>query len=294
METLPLHTLYREKKLTSLRFETILPVAVPPAAASHRHDYFEIFLFAEGGGTHMVDFTEYDICSRSLHLVCPGQVHLLRRKPDSLGWVIMLSRDFLLSVLDFQPAHPQLPFLHQAPAAATLQLPEADYTLLHLLYQQLAAVQDSDSSKWEKPELVRAVLKLVVLKCAELLQPAAEPEAPAADSQGQRLARQFSQLVEAHFQRQHQVAYYAGELAVTAGHLNVLSKSRLGKMASEVIQERILLEAKRLLLHTEAAAKEIAYSLGFEDPSHFAKFFKARCSVSPSEFRQQIRDIYQQ
>ena len=289
-DVLPLHTLKQESGMASLKFETIVPVNELQISPSHRHDYFEIFLFRKGGGAHMIDFAQHEIHDNSLHFVFSGQVHQLSREADAEGWVVMFSKDFLLSLLDFQAS--QLSFIDQPPASPTVELSDADFTLLHSLITQIGNLQPLRKNEWQNPGLVRSFMRVIALKTSELLQPSAEKTQTTADAAGCKLARQFRGLVEEHYKALHQVADYADKLAVTAGHLNVVSKTWLQKTAREVIQERILLEAKRLLLHSEMASKEIAYSLNFDDPSHFAKFFKTHTGASPGDFRQQIREIY--
>lgn len=292
MEPLPLHTLTHALGPCPLRLEALLPVQERAVSTSHRHDFYEIFLFTKGGGTHMIDFTGHPVLDQSLHLVCPGQVHQVSREALSEGWVLMFSRDFLLSLLDTPLAQQQVAFSEHPPAKAAAMAPEDSLRLVQLLMSQLQAAQQ-EGKEWHNPELVRALVKVLVLTCAELFEaPPQSAELPA-EAAGYRLLRRFSGLVEAHYRELHQVSDYADRLAVTAGHLNVVSKTWLQKTAREVIQDRLLLEAKRLLLHTDLCGKEIAYALHFEDPSHFAKFFKGHCGVSPGGFRQQIRKIYQ-
>ena len=98
--------------------------------------------------------------------------------------------------------------------------------------------------------------------------------------------------VEEKFLTLHKVNDYADLLAVTPNHLNDTTKKVTGKTALELIQDRLLLEAKRLLLHTEQTAKEISYQLGYNDPSYFTRFFKAQTERTPDDFRRQIREKY--
>ena len=93
--------------------------------------------------------------------------------------------------------------------------------------------------------------------------------------------------------RLHQVQDYAGLMAITEKYLNELCKKTAGKTASELIHERIILEAKRLLLHSDLNNKEVAYFLSFDDPSHFSKFFKRKTGRTPSQFRKELPERYQ-
>ncbi|MDQ3073368.1 MAG: helix-turn-helix transcriptional regulator [Bacteroidota bacterium] len=98
--------------------------------------------------------------------------------------------------------------------------------------------------------------------------------------------------MESDFTRQQKPVTYAEHLGISEKHLNELSKTYTGKKISEVIHERLMLEAKRLLLHSALSVKEIGYFLSFEDPSYFTRFFKRKAGKSPARFRNEIRKAY--
>ncbi|WP_035141140.1 helix-turn-helix domain-containing protein [Flavobacterium daejeonense] len=96
----------------------------------------------------------------------------------------------------------------------------------------------------------------------------------------------FKDLLEVEYKDQKQVNYYARQIIITEKRLNIATTKVLGKSPKELIDERILLEAKRILAHTTESVKEIAYYLGFEEPTNFIKYFKKHLAVTPIEFRE--------
>ena len=104
----------------------------------------------------------------------------------------------------------------------------------------------------------------------------------------------FLKLVDKNFNRNRGVGYYAGELNITPNYLNMLSQKNFGKSAGEMITSRIMLEAKRLLYHTKSDISQIAFELGYEDPSYFTRAFKKIESKTPTQFRCEIYKKYQQ
>ena len=99
--------------------------------------------------------------------------------------------------------------------------------------------------------------------------------------------------MEQNFRQMKSVAEYAEILNITSGHLNDTVQKEIGKTTSEIIHERIILEAKRLLYHSPKSVKEIAYELLYDDPSYFARFFKTHTQLTPEQFRKRIREKYQ-
>ncbi|MEW4923145.1 helix-turn-helix domain-containing protein [Algibacter sp. 2305UL17-15] len=103
------------------------------------------------------------------------------------------------------------------------------------------------------------------------------------------LLREFNMLVETHFKNEHSVSFYAEQLFKSPKTLsNTFAK--LNRSPLQIIHERIVLEAKRLLIYTDKSAKEIAYEVGFEDASHLSRLFKKHTTLSPSEFKKQLRN----
>jgi len=105
---------------------------------------------------------------------------------------------------------------------------------------------------------------------------------------GKTLVKSFKAIVEKQYTKWHQVKDYADELNVTPNYLNEVIKSAINISAKDFIQNRLVIEAKRLVVFTEKSSKEIGYNLGFEDPSHFSKFFKSQSGQSLQDFKKSI------
>ena len=101
--------------------------------------------------------------------------------------------------------------------------------------------------------------------------------------------RQYEDLIEAQFRTVRGISAYAQQMNLTPNHLNHICKKVLGKTASQLLNERIIIEAQRLLMHTAQSVKEIGYQLGFEDPSYFIRFFKKNTDQTPIAFQQLLR-----
>jgi YesN/AraC family two-component response regulator len=98
----------------------------------------------------------------------------------------------------------------------------------------------------------------------------------------------FKNLVNVHFKELKRTSDYAGKLSITANYLNAVVKEKLDISAENYIQNRVILEAERLLLNTDMSVTEISYELGFSDKSHFGKYFKKTTAETPNNFRKKF------
>jgi AraC family transcriptional activator of pobA len=284
---IPLHDFTRDDhrsipfRVMPLEYREEYDTSVP-----HRHNYYEIFLFEEGGGYHDIDFHGFEIAGRSVHFVSPGQVHLVRRELNTRGAVIFFSRDFYYLNLQNKNILFELPFLNNNSARPILNLESSDFQPLLDLSHKMA---DEFASKHDfREELIRSYLNIFLIESRRLFS----ESRPHMEGSHAAVFRQFRILLEENFARLHQVQDYARLIPITEKQLNEVCKRSTGKTASELIHERIILEAKRLLTHSALNNKEVAHFLNFDDPSHFSKFFKRKTGETPSGFRKSIRERY--
>lgn len=249
-------------------------------SAPHRHSYYEAFWFEEGGGEHDIDFTTYPILGGSLHLVAPGQVHLVRRSGNSHGFVLLFGNDLLALTATSGRLLRELPFVADG-FQPTVTLDENEAADLRAMIGRLRAESCHRSTYGD--EMIGALLNLFLLTVLRLFDARRSPLPNPGDT---GLIQGLRALIETNFRTVHSVSAYANLLNVSPHHLNSTVKGALGKTVSGLIQERIVLEAKRLLVHSKLSVKEIAYALGFDDPSYFTRFFRERAGQSPSSFRE--------
>lgn len=254
----------------------------------HRHSYYEILLFDQAGGSNMIDFEEYAVQAQSIHFISPGQVHALNRNPHTDGYVVTFTKDFMalnggsLVILNDFPAFNKT-------ASAVLQASPADFAGIFGLVQFME--QEVKQARHYKEALLAAYIQALLIRCKALVIDTVDYRRN--DESAQQLIQRFNQLLEQHFTSFHKVNEYAERLGLTPNHLSDSLKKISGKTAGELIHQRIVLEAKRLLLHSSLATKEIAYQLGFNDPSYFSRFFKTNAGASPESFRREVRRTYQ-
>jgi len=146
-------------------------------------------------------------------------------------------------------------------------------------------IREFSTAYTDKEEILRGLLKIFLIYLNRQ-QDASGGQQAYFDRSG--LASRFFGLLEKNFANRKMVSDYARELSVTPNYLNESVKKASGFSASYHIQQRIILEAKRKAAYVRKSMKEIAYDLGFDDISHFSKYFKKVSGVSFSDFKREI------
>ncbi|MBC3845581.1 AraC family transcriptional regulator [Winogradskyella echinorum] len=136
-------------------------------------------------------------------------------------------------------------------------------------------------------EMLRMLMARFIIKCTRLLK-TKEGIVETPKSSKVDLLREFNFLVEQHFKTEHSVAFYAEKLFRSPKTLSN-NFAKLNRSPLQIIHERIVLEAKRLLTYTNKTAKEIAFEIGFEDPSHLSRLFKKHTSLTPSNYKKGLK-----
>lgn len=252
----------------------------------HRNDYFTVLVVEMAEGVHQIDFIEYPLRNSTIYFVSPEQIHQITlTQSEPQGHVILFRPDFLQ---DFSIAPAQLydmDLFFNCDEAGPLELTANEITQLMPYIQGID--NEYQSEKTQKWEAIGAWLKLFLLECKRL-KATQKIANKSWDKRQAEIVKQFKNDVERFFRQQHKVNEYAEHQHLTANHLNEVIKNETGTSAKEFIQNRLILEAKRLARYSELSAKEIAYQLGYEDVAHFSKFFKKCEGVAFTEFREKI------
>ena len=249
----------------------------------HRHNYYSVIWPFSGSGRHVIDFNEYPILPHHIFFVSPNQVHQIISGPETMGLVILFTPEFLMKNSIQEDFISNLRLFRDSSETPALPLSGPRLGNLMLFAGHIKDAYKSDQEM--KMETIGAYLKLLLIECNSHCS--LFPNTNTQDLEvGKSMVRRFKNLVETRFSQWHQVKDYAGALNVSPNYLNEVIKSNIGTSAKDFIQHRILLEAKRTAVFTAKSSKEIAFELGFDDPSHFSKFFKTGAGQSLLEFKQ--------
>ncbi len=252
---------------------------------SHRHSFYHVVLFTAGAGTHMIDFEQFTVRKGQIYFMAPGQVHRWNFEGDVDGYVINFSEKLFQSFLAESQNLEQFPFFRSVAKDSVINLTEATMATVSPLFDALIAeVSQSDSYS---NSMICALLLNMFIKVSRTLASASIGEVPA---HSQLMLHNFKKLVNQYYVDKKLPRDYAALLYITPNHLNALCTNLLGQSAGDAIRDRVILEAKRLLVNASLSISEIAYRLNFKDNSYFTRFFKKYTGITPENFRRSYVD----
>jgi AraC family transcriptional activator of pobA len=250
----------------------------------HKHDFYHLLLFTKGSGTHSIDFQTFPVKPYQLYFMIPGQVHSWNFEGETDGYVINFSVPFFQSFLLNPDYIEQFPFFSGVLENSVVNLPGNLQTEIHQLFEQIITEAETDHRfSMDMVKVLMLQLFITVGRLGFEHTPAAKQT-----SYNYALLRKFLHLVEEKAGLLKLPKEYAALLFVTPNHLNTLTNEMLGKPTGEVIRDRLILEAKRLMVNLDLSIAEIAYKLNFKDNAYFSRFFKKYTNATPEEFRNQM------
>ncbi|HEY1009948.1 MAG TPA: helix-turn-helix transcriptional regulator [Daejeonella sp.] len=250
---------------------------------AHRHDFYHIVLFTEGSGSHTIDFENFKVEPWQIYFMIPGQVHSWKFQGNVEGYVINFSDTYFQSFLLDTDYLKKFSFLNGIVNDSVLNVPEACRSQIETIFEELI-IAGADDVKFTE-DYIRVLLLKLLIVVSDLV--VARPE-NYISSYNYTVLKNFRQLIERNYTILRLPKEYAELLYITPNHLNALCKDLLGMPAGEVIRNRIILEAKRLLINLELSISEISRHLNFSDNSYFTKFFRKYAGVTPEDFRKKM------
>lgn len=248
----------------------------------HKHNFYILLFISQGTGTHTIDFEQYTVKPNTVFFLTPGQVHSWQLSDDTEGFILFFSPDFYL--LDFPIQKLQrFPFFHAPLRSPSLHLSEAAFS--HLLPTIEKLQTEYAQQQFLKDDMLRSYLDVLLIQLTRLYQldypDDLNTTAPIPYLQSVEM------LIEANYKTHQPVSFYADKLHITPRQLNEYCKRILGKTTTELIHDRIILEAKRLLVHSDLTIAQVAAELGYSESAYFFRFFKKKTNYTPEQFRKE-------
>lgn len=244
-----------------------------------RDKIFRMIFVDSGAATFKIDFSTYEVTGPALVFVSENQLLSIQEKSNDLrGRSVCFSNDFFCIKLNrsetfcdaviFNTTKP--PYIPLEPSEER----KVDY-LLTAMYNELEEANDFQE------EIIISQLKTLLLSSSKIkLKKFGDVDLTMLSL----VVTDFQNLLDTEYERQHNVQFYADQLNISPKGLNKAVKKELGRTVSELIKEKLIVEAKRELYTKELSIKEIGFKLGFEDPAYFSRFFRKETSHSPKEY----------
>lgn len=277
---LPVHSLERTEQLVHVRpIEYNNPYDF---TREHRHTYFEIMFFDTGGGVQLIDFESFPAHANSCYIIFPQQIHLLKRN-GATGTVVQFTEEIIPSV---QVRNRLRQILFGEKAAIIFENNPEKMQEFRPVLDLLKKASEKNTGVYN--EITLSYLQALLLQMVDNR----DSDPVAAVSEEQKLMFQFQQLLEEQYPHNHSVQEYVKLIGTTEKKLAAATKKFSGLSPLQVIHNRVLLEAKRVLLFEGTSHKEIAFRLGFDSPASFSQFIKNKTGYSPSELSTHLVDIH--
>jgi len=246
----------------------------------HGHSFYHLVFFTKGAGKQTIDFTSFHVKPGQIYFMNPGQVHSWQFSGEVDGYLVNFSENFFDSFFKEPNYLDRFPFFggygEDQVIHLTVHYQKEVLELFERLLIELKPVKNHAT------EMIRTLLLQLFITVIRQIEPARLKQL---SKPGFTTLRNFQKLVNENYIKLKLPSEYAARLYITPNYLNALCRDLLGKSAGEIIRDRIMLEARRLLINADISITEIATQLNFQDNSYFTKFFKKYAGKTPEEFR---------
>lgn len=248
----------------------------------HQVKFYNLIFFTSGTGRHFIDFNWYPVKENSLIYLAKEQINAFDFSGNLEGYCIIFTEKYFVQCfpnlpeeLVFRLFNPQLfsPIV-QIPQESTFQ---SYFKLLQDEYQSFES--------FNRQTVINALFTVLISKAEAIKQ-----NQPFHIKDHSKIVtfQKFNSLIEENLTKSRSASFYAQELGMTYKHLNSICKELMHKTAKNIIDDLVILKAKRILINSDIKSTELAYQLGFEDPTNFTKYFKKNTNLTPKSFIKSI------
>lgn len=246
----------------------------------HRHDFYNLIYIKNGSGTHDIDFKRYNIEPNQLFFMNDGQVHEWDLSEDTIGYTLFFKKEFF-EVVEPNLSLQALPFFNNGNNDLPYVVFSAEQgAVAEGIFEEI--ICEFHHNQIHRDNLIKSLMKILIIYSLRIYEPLFKENTKTLNISKIRL---FESFIEKHYKELKSVSDFAEKLNISANYLNVICMETVGKTAGEMIRDRVILEAKRLLHHSSISVCEAAYHLGYEDCSYFIRLFRKDVGCTPQKFR---------
>lgn len=247
---------------------------------AHRHSFYHLVFFTDGTGSQQIDFKKFVVEPGLMYFMIPGQVHSWDFESEPDGYILNFSSNYLSTFLLKPDYLEDFSFFNGQPDAQVIALPLAVQEKIKLIFEDI--LKEGLNEQPIADDLVKTSLVRLFIEVSRTQTIA---QKAIGSAYNHTILKNFKNLIELNYTQLRLPKQYAELLYITPNHLNALCNDFLGVSAGSLIRDRVILEAKRLLINLNLMVAEIADKLNFADQSYFIKFFKKQEGITPEKFR---------
>ncbi|KJD35265.1 hypothetical protein PW52_11375 [Tamlana sedimentorum] len=280
------HITFNPATTDNFGFEIVPIEKIAKDKTEHKHDpelphqlkFYNLIFFTQGSGRHFIDFKWFPVQENSLVYLTKDQVNAFEFSEELKGYCIIFTEEYFVNSFSnlsddfvFRLFNPEL-------FSPILQIPENSE---FVTYFNLLLKEYKNSAAFNHKNIINSLLTILISKAENLKQ---NITFHISDTSKVAVYQEFVSLVEKNLRKSRSANFYAKELAISYKHLNTICKELMHKTAKNVIDDFVILQAKRNLINSKINSSELAYKLGFEDPTNFTKYFKKNTGLTPKSF----------
>lgn len=257
-------------------------------ALPHKHNFYLSVLFTKGTGIHEVDFTSYAVKPGALFFLNPGQTHHWDLSEDTEGFIFFHTQEFY-DLHYINNSLNSFPFFYSMHHSSCVYLNEKTFIKTAMLFEMI--LQESIAQDMLEKQAIISMIDLVYIEGTRTYHTQQKPSTIENRNSYYIKFRKLEDLIEQNYAVEKSPSAYAKTLNMSAKHLNRITQGVVGKTASDVILERVLLEAKKELILQRDSFAQIALSLGYDDYAYFSRLFKKKTGETPSDFIKRYKRV---
>ncbi len=250
---------------------------------SHKYNFYSSFLITKGSGTIDIDFNSYPVRPGFVFFISPGQVHSWNLSADIEGCTIFHSKEFYNQNFTYERIEQFLFF--GAGNSALVILNKKEIEKIEFIFSNI--IQEYKINHGLRFQKICSLLNVLYIELSQLYLPK-QQQTNKNENQQQQL-RLLENLIDKNYKNLKFAKQYAGLMNMSPKHLNRIVKSNLNKTTSTLISDRVMLEAKRMLIHSGFSVSQIALELGYLENGYFFRVFKNKTGKTPTEFMKEFR-----
>jgi AraC family transcriptional activator of pobA len=250
----------------------------------HANDFYSVILFTKGNGRMIINNESYPVNPKTICIIGPDQMHAFEGLEEVEGIIFFFCQDFYVEEFSFIRLLNVYSYTSQVGTDISypcIDLSDKEFAPFISCLNSIENEYESYSPFKNSAVIIRSHLNIMLLKLSELY----EGKTGKVNSVDSVLIHSLSHMVDSYFIQEQQLGFYTSAFNISESQLNDICNRHFNCGLKKILQNRLMHEARKLLLYSELSVSEIAYKLNFEDNSYFNKVFKSKTGLTPKKFR---------